>query len=196
MDLFVQDTKLNISAAYLRPGFAFGGSCLPKDLRALLANAKDQDIELPLLQSVLASNVQHITEALKLIEDLGHRKVGILGLAFKEGTDDLRESPMVTVAEKLIERGFELSIYDRYVKLSELRGTNKHFVESRLPNLQRLLTGDLDSVLKNSELLVVGSCDHQFQRLPELMCDGQVVLDLVRLYPGTHGNGLAYQSIV
>jgi GDP-mannose 6-dehydrogenase len=156
MDLLCRDTSLNISPAYLRPGFAFGGSCLPKDLRALLYMAKRNDVELPLLQGIADSNVDHIDHALTLIRSSGNRKVGMIGLSFKAGTDDLRESPLVTLAEQLIGKGYELKIYDPAVSLARLIGANKRYIQQTIPHIESLLCEDLAATGAHGEVIVVG----------------------------------------
>jgi GDP-mannose 6-dehydrogenase len=180
MEIFLADTKLNISAAYLSPGFAFGGSCLPKDLRALVHAARGADLEVPLLQAVLPSNERHLQRTIDDIVASGRRRVGLVGLSFKPGTDDLRESPLVELAERLLGKGFELKIYDPVVSLSQLVGANREYVEEHLPHLSRLLSDDLGDVLRGSELCVLGA------RVPGLddelaALDGRIVIDLVRL---------------
>jgi GDP-mannose 6-dehydrogenase len=179
IDIFLSDTKLNISSAYLRPGFAFGGSCLPKDLRALVHAARQADLDLPLLESVLTSNERHLQRTLDAVVATGLRKIGLVGLSFKPGTDDLRESPLVELAERLLGKGFELRIYDPVVSYSTLVGANREYVEAHLPHLAKLLASSLDEVLGQSEVCVVGA------RLPELSSwrprDGQILVDLVRL---------------
>ena len=181
MDVFVADTKLNISSAYLRPGFAFGGSCLPKDLRAITYAARREDVEVPLLSSVLTSNEVHLRRAVDAVVALKARKVGVFGLSFKSGTDDLRESPMVELAERLIGKGFELRIYDESVALSRLMGANKAYIEEHLPHLGDVLTGDIDAVLEHGEVFVVGSREPTVAAAVEALADGCPVIDLVRL---------------
>lgn len=157
MDLVCQDTQLNISKAYLKPGFAFGGSCLPKDLRATSYLAKMHDVELPMLSNILASNRNHVDLAIEQILATGKRKIGFLGLSFKTGTDDLRESPLVTLAEQLIGKGVQLSVYDPEVHLSRLLGANKSFIERHLPHIGEMLQDDIEAVVADSEVLVLGS---------------------------------------
>ena len=182
MDLVCQDTQLNISPAYLKPGFAFGGSCLPKDLRATAYLAKTQDVELPMLSAILASNRQHIDRAIAKVLDTGHRKVGMLGLSFKTGTDDLRESPLVVLAEQLIGKGMHLSIYDPDVQLSRLLGANRRFIETQLPHIGELLKPDLADVIAGADVLVVGVSNPLiFDALATHSRPDQFVLDLVNL---------------
>jgi GDP-mannose 6-dehydrogenase len=181
MDVFLADAKLNISAAYLRPGFAFGGSCLPKDVRALTHLARRADIEVPLLSNVLSSNEAHLRRAIDVVIGLGRRKVGIFGLAFKAGTDDLRESPLVELVERLIGKGFDVMIYDPNVALSRLLGKNKTHIEQRLPHLAQLLTDDIDVVMRHGDVLVVGTSDERVVSALDETPAGKVVVDLVRV---------------
>ena len=182
MDLVCQDTQLNISKAYLKPGFAFGGSCLPKDLRATTHLAKAHDVEIPMLASIMQSNREHLALALDKIVASGKRRIGFLGLSFKTGTDDLRESPLVTLAEQLIGKGMELRIYDPDVHLSQLLGANRRYIETRLPHLGRLLHAGMADVIEPSEVLVVGLSGADVQAGLVRHCrPGQTVLDLVRL---------------
>jgi GDP-mannose 6-dehydrogenase len=180
MEIFRADTKLNISQAYLNPGFAFGGSCLPKDLRAILYACRHLDLDVPLLGSVLESNDRHLQRTVDLLVGLGHLRVGIFGLAFKQGTDDLRESPMVELAERLLGKGFELKIYDPAVSLSKLIGANREYIEQRIPHLAALLADNPEEVMQHAEVCVIGAAK------PEAIdaiarADGRVLVDLVRL---------------
>ncbi len=182
MDLMCQDTQLNISKAYLKPGFAFGGSCLPKDLRAITYLAKTHDLELPMLAGILSSNRQHLDLALNKLLAKGKRKIGFIGLSFKTGTDDLRESPLVTLAEQLIGKGVQLSIYDPEVQLASLLGANRSFVEKHLPHIGQMLKADLSEVIADSELLVMGLSGADIARqVAELARPDQYLLDLVNL---------------
>ena len=165
MSVFCQDTKLNISTRYLRPGFAFGGSCLPKDLRAILYAAKTYDLDLPLIRSLLVSNEAVMQRAMQRILDTRSRRIGIIGLAFKSNTDDLRESPLVELAERLLGKGHELKIYDPNVSLAKVTGANKQFIDEAIPHLSKLLAGSLAELL-DCELLVVG---HTYAGVPELL---------------------------
>lgn len=181
IDIFLADTKLNISPAYLRPGFAFGGSCLPKDVRALTHVARVHDVDAPLLDHVIASNDAHLERALDKVVALGQRKIGVLGLTFKPGTDDLRESPLVELVERLIGKGFEVSIYDPILVLSRLVGANRTFIDTHLPHLAALLVDDPAAVVAYGDLLVVGSREESvLSALFEIAPDVEV-LDLVRL---------------
>lgn len=181
MDIFLADVKLNLGPAYLRPGFAFGGSCLPKDVRALNHIARRNIVDTPLLGNLLRSNESHLQRAVDLITADGRRKVGIFGLSFKSGTDDLRESPLVELAERLFGKGFDVRIFDANVALSRLVGANRAYISQRLPHLGQLLTDDIDAVLNHGEILVVGS------RAPEVLdavarrASDQLVVDLVRI---------------
>jgi GDP-mannose 6-dehydrogenase len=181
MDIFVADTKLNISPAYLRPGFAFGGSCLPKDLRALVHTARRNDIDIPLLANLLASNEARIRRAVDIVVADGRRKVGIFGLAFKHGTDDLRESSMVELAERLIGKGFDVKIHDANVNLSRLMGANRSFIDERLPHIGELLTDDVDSVLEHGEILIAGSRAPAVVDAIARAGSARLIIDLVRL---------------
>jgi GDP-mannose 6-dehydrogenase len=182
MDLVCQDTQLNISKAYLKPGFAFGGSCLPKDLRATMHLAKTRDVELPMLSSILNSNRAHIDLAISKVLASGARRVGMLGLSFKPGTDDLRESPMVAVAEHLIGKGMNLLVYDPEVHLSSLLGANRRFIEQHLPHIGQLLRPDMGQVIEHSEIVIVGMQDQRVvEGLQRHLRPEQRVLDLARL---------------
>lgn len=180
MDIFLADTKLNVSPAYLRPGFAFGGSCLPKDLRGLVYAAHRADVKVPLLSHVLPSNEEHLRRAYELVAATGHRKVGLFGLSFKPGTDDLRESPMVELAERLLGKGFDLRIYDANVTLSRLMGANRAYIETRLPHLGDLLSSSVDEVLEHAEVCVIGCKEPEVLNALERAGDRKVI-DLVRL---------------
>ena len=157
MDLVCRDTKLNVSRAYLRPGFAFGGSCLPKDLRALTRYAEESAMHISLLRSILPSNQEHLDRAIEIIEDRGKKKVGLIGLSFKAGTDDLRESPFVTLVETLVGRGYDVKIFDPGISISRLKGRNLAYIDQRLPHLAALLVEDLGQLLEHGDLLVLGN---------------------------------------
>ena len=182
MDLVCQDTQLNISRAYLKPGFAFGGSCLPKDLRATAHLARSHDVELPMLSAILPSNQAHLGLALKKILATGKRRIGFIGLSFKTGTDDLRESPLVTLAEQLIGKGHELRIYDPEVHLARLLGANKSFIERHLPHIGQMLDADLQAVVGGSEVLVIGSSNRDvLEAVARVARPDQTMIDLVSL---------------
>jgi GDP-mannose 6-dehydrogenase len=179
MRLFCMDTKLNISPTYLRPGFAFGGSCLPKDVRALTYQGKLLDVETPVLSSILASNQVQVERALTLIRASGQRRVGLLGLSFKEGTDDLRESPIVTLAEQLIGKGFELLIYDRNVKLASLVGANRDYILNHIPHIGRLLVDDPQQLFAGCDIVVIATAEKEFGGLIARHGSGKVIIDLI-----------------
>jgi GDP-mannose 6-dehydrogenase len=181
MGIFCQDRKLNISPAYLKPGFAFGGSCLPKDLRALSYQAKMHDLQLPILSSILPSNEMQVARGLQLIIDKGHRRVGILGFSFKAGTDDLRESPVIEIIERLAGKGFDLRIYDKNVQLASLVGANRDFILNRIPHISKLMVESVDQVLDHAQTVVIGNNDPAFRSVPERLRAGQVLVDFVRV---------------
>ena len=182
MDLVCQDKQLNISPAYLKPGFAFGGSCLPKDLRATTYLAKKHDVEIPMLAGIMQSNRSHVDLAVQKILETGKRKIGFIGLSFKTGTDDLRESPLVSLAEQLLGKGMQLSIYDPEVHLSRLLGANKSFIERHVPHIGELLKPEIEQVVAESEVLVIGLSGKEVaEALVGLVREDQKVLDLVSL---------------
>jgi len=189
MEIFCQDKKLNISPAYLKPGFAFGGSCLPKDLRALSYSAKLQDLELPILNAILPSNELQVSRGLKLIMEKGRRRVGILGFSFKEGTDDLRESPMIEIIERLAGKGYDIRIYDRNVQIARLVGANRDFILNRIPHISRLMVDDIDSVLQHAETIVIGNKSPEFESVPDRLKPGQCLVDFVRISNSGSHNG-------
>jgi GDP-mannose 6-dehydrogenase len=181
MDIFCRDEKLNLSPYYLKPGFAFGGSCLPKDVRALQYRAKEVDVELPLISQILPSNRAQIQQALDQILETGKKKVGLLGFSFKAGTDDLRESPIVILAEALLGKGISLCIYDKNVSLAKLVGANKEYIEKQIPHLSSLLCNTIDEVIEKSEVIVVGNQAPEFADAIKQCRPDQIVIDLVRL---------------
>jgi len=181
MDIFCRDDKLNLSPYYLKPGFAFGGSCLPKDVRALQQRAKELDVELPVIQSILPSNRLQIQRAFEEIMDTGRKRIGLLGFSFKAGTDDLRESPMVILAEALLGKGLQLLIYDRNVSLAKLLGSNKAYIEQQIPHLSSLLRNTVEDVVGASEVIVVGNQSPEFVEALSGCRADQIVVDLVRL---------------
>jgi GDP-mannose 6-dehydrogenase len=182
MDLVCKDRQLNISPAYLKPGFAFGGSCLPKDLRATIYMSKTRDIDLPLHASILQSNRVHIDHAIAKVLASGKRRIGMIGLSFKTGTDDLRESPLVLLAEHFIGKGLQLQVYDPEVHLSRLLGANRRFIEQHVPHLGALMREDIESVIAESDLLIVGLSDVRiFEALAQHTREDQIVLDLVNI---------------
>ncbi|MGE5469603.1 MAG: nucleotide sugar dehydrogenase [Bacteroidota bacterium] len=181
MDIFCQDTKLNISSTYLKPGFAFGGSCLPKDLRALLDKADKLDLTLPILGAILASNQLQIERSLRTVVRQGKRRIGILGFSFKAGTDDLRESPVVELAERLIGKGYELRMYDRNVRMANLHGSNRDYIINHIPHLSRLMLPSIDAVLAHADTLIIGNAEPEFLNIAGRLRHGQNVIDLVRI---------------
>jgi len=189
MKIFCQDEKLNISPAYLLPGFAFGGSCLPKDLRALAYQAKMCDLELPIIASILSSNEMQIARGLQLIMEKGHKRIGVLGFSFKAGSDDLRESPMIEIIERLIGKGFDLRIYDKNVNIASLLGANRDFILNRIPHISRLMVGGKDAVLDHAQTVVIGNNDPDFRNVPERLRDDQVLVDFVRITRRRSGKG-------
>ncbi len=186
MDIFCQDRRLNISPTYLKPGFAFGGSCLPKDLRALLYDAKQHDVEAPLLEAVMRSNEQQVARGVRLIEAAGRKKVGVLGLSFKAGTDDVRESPVVPLIETLVGRGYQLAVYDEKVVPSQLIGANKSFLDRELPHIASLMRSSLDEVVDESDVVVVTNGSRAFHRVSHIVRAEQIVIDLADI---RNGNG-------
>jgi GDP-mannose 6-dehydrogenase len=194
MDIFCQDTKLNLSPYYLKPGFAFGGSCLPKDLRALLYKAKTLDLTLPILGAILPSNEQQIERGVRAVVEQGSRKVGILGFSFKSGTDDLRESPVVELAERLIGKGFELRVYDANVRLAAIHGANRDYILNRVPHISRLMVASIDEVLDHADTIVIGNAAPEFRDVPKRLTDGQTIIDLVRITDSCSVSGV-YEGI-
>ena len=179
MDVVCQDKTLNLSQYYMRPGFAFGGSCLPKDVRALTYRAGQLDVEHPMLGAIMRSNVAQVQNAFDIIASHDKRKVALLGLSFKAGTDDLRESPLVELAEMLIGKGFDLSIYDSNVEYARVHGANKDYIESKIPHVSSLLNSDFDQVVDGSDIIVLGNRDERFRVLAQNAPDGKQVVDLV-----------------
>jgi GDP-mannose 6-dehydrogenase len=182
MRIFCLDTKLNLSPVYLRPGFAFGGSCLPKDLRALTYLAKTLDVDVPVLDATLLSNAAHKRRALELVMAQGKRPIGVLGLSFKAGTDDLRESPTVELVEQLIGKGYDVKIYDPDVALSRLTGSNKAYIDRELPHIASLLVGDLGQILARSQTVVTTKKSQEYEEALKQLRPDQAVVDLVRVY--------------
>jgi GDP-mannose 6-dehydrogenase len=181
MDVFCRDEKLNLSPYYLKPGFAFGGSCLPKDVRALQYRAKEVDVDLPVISSILPSNRLQIQHAFDQVMDTGKQHIGLLGFSFKAGTDDLRESPIVILAEALLGKGRSLCIYDKNVSLARLVGANKEYIDRQIPHLSSLLCESIDDVIDRSEVIVVGNKSPEFAEALARTRPDQIVIDLVRL---------------
>ena len=195
MKLFCEDKKLNLSSYYLKPGFAFGGSCLPKDLRAILYLSKHLDIDTPVLNSILPSNNKQIETAFNMIMRSGYKSIGLLGLSFKPGTDDLRESPIVDLAERLIGKGYKLSIYDREVSLARLYGSNKRFIESVIPHISSLMKSTAGEVVESSEVVVFGSKCDEHEKIIASLDNGKQVIDLVNMGENTILHRACYQGI-
>jgi len=193
MNVFCADTKLNLSSYYLKPAFAFGGSCLPKDVRAVTYKAKELDVEVPLLTAINITNRLQVERALNMVLRTGNKRVGVLGFSFKAGTDDLRESPMVTLIETLIGKGLELVIYDRDVSLARLVGSNREYIEHEIPHIAKLMRGSIDEVLSTADTIVIGNKADEFRQIESRVRPDQTVIDLVRLFDRPSGNG--YQGI-
>lgn len=181
MDVFCRDTALNISATYLKPAAAFGGSCLPKDVRALQYRARELDVEVPVLSAILPSNALQMQRAIDEVVQTGKRRIGLLGFSFKAGTDDLRESPVVILAEALLGKGYSLRIYDRNVSAARLVGANKQYIEEQIPHLTSLLSEAIDDVIEGSEVIVVGNKAPEFSEAVTRCRPDQIIVDLVRL---------------
>jgi len=181
MDIFCQDTKLNLSPCYLRPGFAFGGSCLPKDVRALTYQARAMDISTPLLASLLPSNEDQVEFGIDMIMRSEKRKISILGFSFKAGTDDLRESPLVDVIERLIGKGFDLRLYDSNVNIARLTGANRDYILKVIPHIERLMVAHIDDVLKHADIIVIGNGAPEFADIASRLRADQRVVDFVRI---------------
>ncbi len=195
MRIFCEDRKLNISPYYLRPGYAFGGSCLPKDLRATVYNARSHDVPVPVLEATLESNRLQIERAYELVMATGKKRVGVLGLSFKAGTDDLRESPMVALIERLIGKGVQLSIYDPYVTSSRLMGANREYIEREIPHIWELMRGSTKEVLDASDAVIIGNSAGEFREIQGHLRADQPVVDLVRAFGPRLSDGAAYQGI-
>jgi GDP-mannose 6-dehydrogenase len=195
MKIFCEDRKLNISPYYLRPGFAFGGSCLPKDLRALIYKARSLDVDVPVLAATLDSNRKQIEKAFELVMATGKKRVGVLGLSFKAGTDDLRESPMVSLIEMLIGKGVQLAIYDPYVTSSRLMGANREYIEREIPHIWELMRGSTKEVLESSDAVIIGNSAGEFREIQGHLRADQPVVDLVRAFGPRTSDGVAYQGI-
>lgn len=181
MDIFCQDQKLNISPYYLKPGFAFGGSCLPKDVRALTFHSNRLDLKLPVLESIMESNRIQIDRAFDLITQQGKKRIGILGFSFKAGTDDLRESPVVELAERLLGKGYDLRLYDKNVSLAKLVGANRDYILNHIPHIAGLMVSSADQLMEHAEIIVVGNGAPEFADVVAGRKPGQHVIDLVRI---------------
>ena len=195
MRIFCEDRKLNISPYYLRPGYAFGGSCLPKDLRATVYNARAHDVPVPVLEATLESNRLQIEKAFNMVMATGKKRVGVLGLSFKAGTDDLRESPMVSLIERLIGKGTQLAIYDPYVTSSRLMGANREYIEREIPHIWELMRGSIREVLDVSDAVIIGNSAGEFREIQGHLRADQPVVDLVRAFGPRTSDGASYQGI-
>ncbi len=189
MDIFCQDTKLNLSPYYMKPGFAFGGSCLPKDVRALTYKGKSLDIDLPILNALIPSNQKQIERGINMITEKGSKKVGILGFSFKAGTDDLRESPLVEVIERLIGKGYDIRLYDKNVNIASLTGANKDYILNVIPHISNLMVQSIDEVLAHADTIVIGNGDKEFHDIHSRVNKGQVIVDFVRISDATSVDG-------
>jgi GDP-mannose 6-dehydrogenase len=197
MDIFCMDRKLNLSPYYLKPGFAFGGSCLPKDLRALLYHSRKLDMQLPVLEAILPSNDLQINQAYQLIRQTGRKKIGVVGLSFKEDTDDLRESPMVELIEHLVGKGYQVKVYDRNVSLAKLHGANRAYIEHEIPHISQLMSESIDDVISESEVVVLGNKTEGYSKISDKLREDHKVIDLVRVkdkpvHPNGHYQGIGW----
>jgi GDP-mannose 6-dehydrogenase len=195
MDIVCRDTKLNLSAYYLKPGFAFGGSCLPKDLRAILYKARQIDVDLPMLSSLLESNRKHLELAFKMVHRTGKTSVGVLGLSFKAGTDDLRESPIVALTETLIGKGYRVKVFDEEVSLSKIRGANRRYIEQTIPHISSLMSPSLEEVIEASDVVLVSKKGHRFAEALRNLPGDRIVIDLVRLFSTPSERPHSYEGI-
>lgn len=195
MDIFCQDTKLNISPAYLKPGFAFGGSCLPKDLRALLYQLRHLDQDAPVLQAIIPSNRRQINRAYQMVKRTQRKRIGVLGFSFKAGTDDLRESPVVELVERLIGKGYQVAVYDSNVSLANLQGANRAYIEREIPHIASLMCDSVEDVMAKSEVIIIGNGAEAFRQAPQLANPEQTVIDLVRIVSDTTAENGQYQGL-
>jgi GDP-mannose 6-dehydrogenase len=195
MDIFCKDTKLNLSPYYMKPGFAFGGSCLPKDVRALTYKARTLDLDVPILNAILPSNERQIERGIRMITEKNGKRVGVLGFSFKAGTDDLRESPVVELIERLLGKGYELRLYDRNVQLASLVGANRDYILNRIPHISRLMVDEVDQVLEFADTVVIGNGAREFKGIIDRLRDGQQLVDLVRINPELRSDASRYDGI-
>ncbi len=189
MEIFCKDTKLNLSPYYMKPGFAFGGSCLPKDVRALIYKAHSLDVTVPILDSIMVNNKYQIEKGLGMIVEKGNKNIGILGFSFKAGTDDLRESPIIEVIERLLGKGYNLKLYDRNVNIASLVGANRDYILNQIPHISKLMVSSIDEVLEHADTVVIGNGDKEFSTVLERIKDNQIVVDLVRITSETSQEG-------
>lgn len=195
MEIFCQDERLNISPAYLKPGFAFGGSCLPKDVRALTHLVKEQDVEAPVLNAILPSNQYQLGRAIELVENTARQRIGVLGLSFKPDTDDVRESPTITLIETLVGRGYQVSVYDEIIDPEKLIGVNRAFLERALPHVASLIRHSLEEVIQDVEVVVLANGSPSFSRVPKLLHEDQILIDLVGIAKDQHEIRGSYEGI-
>jgi GDP-mannose 6-dehydrogenase len=195
MDIFCMDQKLNLSSYYLKPGFAFGGSCLPKDVRALLYHGHRLDLSLPVLEAILPSNELQIRQGFELIKRTGCKKVGVLGFSFKAGTDDLRESPIVELIETLVGKGYEVRVYDKNISLARLHGANRAYIEREIPHIATLMCDSMEEVLSESEVIVIGNKAPEFRQALQQAHEDQAVIDLVRIMQDIEQLNARYEGI-
>jgi GDP-mannose 6-dehydrogenase len=189
MDIFCEDTKLNLSPYYMKPGFAFGGSCLPKDVHALVYKGRSLDLDVPLINAILPSNERQIARGLQMIMDKGNKKIGVLGLSFKAGTDDLRGSPLVEIIERLLGKGYNVRVYDRNVNLAKLVGANRNYILNHIPHISRIMVETADEILAHAETLVFGNRSSEFAELVGRTTETQAIVDLVRVSSRLSSNG-------
>ena len=194
MDIFCHDHKLNLSSYYLKPGFAFGGSCLPKDVRALTYKAKTLDVDTPILNSILPGNHLQVQRGIKMLTEHGKRKIGVLGFSFKAGTDDLRESPVVEVIETLIGKGYDLRLYDKNVSMASITGSNRDYILNHIPHISRLMVDDINDILAHAEVILIGNDAVEFRDILSKLQPHQIVVDFVRITTGRSEAG-RYQGI-
>jgi GDP-mannose 6-dehydrogenase len=183
MDVFCKDTKLNISPYYLKPGFAFGGSCLPKDLRAFLYESQSLNVNLPIISSVLPSNKSQIERALNLVIEQQNKNIGVLGICFKENTDDLRESPIVELIERLIGKGYKLTLFDKNVSEAKLQGANRDYILNHIPHLSELMVESIEELVDSSQTIIIGNKTAEFEHVLDVIKPDHVIIDLVRIRP-------------
>jgi GDP-mannose 6-dehydrogenase len=195
MDIFCMDEKLNLSSYYLKPGFAFGGSCLPKDLRALLYHGHRLNLSLPVLEAILPSNELQVKRGFELIKETGSKKVGVLGFSFKAGTDDLRESPLVELIETLLGKGYQVKAYDKNVSLARLHGANRAYIEREIPHIATLMCDSVEEVLSESEVIVIGNKAPEFAQVLQQVHQDQAVIDLVRIVEDLQELNAQYEGI-
>lgn len=194
--IFTSDTRLNISPAYLSPGFAFGGSCLPKDLRALAYRARELDLSLPLIESILRSNAEHLERSVGAVLGARKKRVAMLGLSFKSGTDDLRESPHVQLIKRLLGEGCQVRVWDPHVLLGQIAGSNRQYIEEVIPHIGSLLCSDLQQAVQEAEVVIIGTRSLEKNELAAVLRSNQQVIDLVNLDAARRPDGVAtYQGI-